>query len=73
MRSSGLWGAPPERETDAGRRVGWGRGDNDLSLVGGDPVTGSYRSERLTVPGDATGDFGWGGAGWLGLRRKAAQ
>ena len=42
--------------------LGWGRGDNDLSLVGTpSSVTASYRSERFTVRGDVTGDFGWGG------------
>ena len=44
--------------------LGWGRGEGDLSLVGGPyPVTASYRSERFVVRGDVTGDFGWGGDG----------
>ena len=44
--------------------LGWGRGGSELSLAGGSyPVTASYRSERLVVRGDVTGDFGWGGDG----------
>ena len=44
--------------------VGWGRGDHDLSLVGGPyPVEATHRSTRLVARGDLTGDFGWGGRG----------
>ena len=44
--------------------LGLGRGDHDLSLVGGPyPVAATHRSTRLVARGDLTGDFGWGGAG----------
>ena len=44
--------------------LGWGRGDHDLSLVGGlYPVEATHRSTRLVARGDLTGDFGWGTAG----------
>ena len=44
--------------------LGWGRGDHDLSLVGGPyPVDATHRSTRLVARGDLTGDFGWGTAG----------
>ena len=44
--------------------LGWGRGDHDLSLVGGPyPVEASHRSTRLVARGGLTGDFGWGTAG----------
>ena len=44
--------------------LGWGRGDHDLSLVGGPyPVDATHRSTRLVARGDMTGDFGWGGRG----------
>ena len=44
--------------------LGWGRGDHDLSLVGGPyPLGASHRSTRLVARGDLTGDFGWGGRG----------
>ena len=44
--------------------LGWGRGDHDLSLVGGPyPVAATHRSTRLVARGDLTGDFGWGTAG----------
>ena len=57
----GLYGAHRLSETlTVDGALGWGRGKGDLSLVGG-PVTASYRSERIAVRGDLTGDFGWGG------------
>ena len=44
--------------------LGWGRGDHDLSLVGGPyPVEATHRSTRLVARGGLTGDFGWGTAG----------
>ena len=44
--------------------LGWGRGDHDLSLVGGPyPVDATHRSTRLVARGGLTGDFGWGGRG----------
>ena len=60
----GLYGAHRLNETlTVDGAVGWGRGKGDLSLVEGAPVTASYRSERIAVRGDLTGDFGWGGEG----------
>ena len=60
----GLYGAHRLSETlTVDGAVGWGRGKGDLSLVEGAPVTASYRSERIAVRGDLTGDFGWGGEG----------
>ena len=61
----GLYGAHRLSETlTVDGAVGWGRGKGDLSLVEGPyPVTASYRSERMAVRGDLTGDFGWGGEG----------
>ena len=60
----GLYGAHRLSETlTVDGAVGWGRGEGDLSLVEGAPVTASYRSERIAVRGDLTGDFGWGGEG----------
>ena len=60
----GLYGAHRLSETlTVDGAVGWGRGKGELSLVEGAPVTASYRSERIAVRGDLTGDFGWGGEG----------
>ena len=60
----GLYGAHRLSETlTVDGALGWGRGKGDLSLVEGAPVTASYRSERIAVRGDLTGDFGWGGEG----------
>ena len=40
--------------------LGWGRGRGDLRLdYAPEAITASYRSQRVTVRGDLTGDFGW--------------
>ena len=60
----GLYGAHRLSETlTVDGALGWGRGKGELSLVEGAAVTASYRSERIAVRGDLTGDFGWGGEG----------
>ena len=61
----GVYGAHRLSETlTVDGALGWGRGRGKLSLVEGVyPVTASYRSERIAVRGDLTGDFGWGGDG----------